>query len=289
MDEKSVPLEALSAAQRDLVERHLPLVRHTLKRHRHLIRRGQNSRDFSELFQEGCLALIEAVRNHDRAKHGHFAAFAMARIHFALSRYVHERQHAVRVPFITQRRHKSARKSEKDEAEQARLPMVVRIQDFAPFASRRTKKAPPGLPETSIGDLMRERIDVAMRRVVETMKQGRRCSPGTREVVERCARERWSVPEPDSRTSIRQLAKSLNCSVGRITHCEERFKKRMAETLAADEDYVALRERAGRSRHGLDERIGRKEIEALRPARAADELSRGDRKVRERDSGKARP
>ena len=266
MNEAAVPLTALSGAQRDLVERHLPLVRHTLKRNRHLIRVGRDARDGAELFQEGCLALIEAVRNHDTARHGHFAAYAMARIHFALSRYVHEREYAVRVPFITQRRRKPT--CPDHQADQPPLPTVVRMNEQATQAVRRPTRSGGAMEEPTIGELLGERIDVAMRQVTDQLKQGRRCAPGIREVVERCVRERWSVPEPEARTSIRQLAKDLNCSVGRITHCEERFKKGMATALNDDPQYRTLKRKAAASRHGVHQRMNRSELAPERPADA---------------------
>lgn len=288
MKEAAIPLTALSGAQRDLVERHLPLVRHTLKRNRHLIRVGRDARDSHELFQEGCLALIEAVRNHDTARHGHFAAYAMARIHFALSRYVHEREYAVRVPFITQRRRKPGLATDGRRSEQAPLPTVVRISDQAPQAARRQARSSSASGDPTVGELVRERIDSAMRQVTDQLKQGRRCAPGIREVVERCVRERWSVPEPEARTSIRQLAKALNCSVGRITHCEERFKKQMAATLNDDPVYGALARKAASSQHGMRQHVSRKELDALRPDAAPPAIATHSIKSR-RQLEKARP
>jgi len=286
MNEAAVPLTALSGAQRDLVERHLPLVRHTLKRNRHLIRVGRDARDGAELFQEGCLALIEAVRNHDTARHGHFADYAMARIHFALSRYVHEREYAVRVPFITQRRRKPT--SPDHQADQPPLPTVVRMNEQAAPAVRRPGRSGGALEEPTIGELLGERIDVAMRQVSDQLKQGRRCAPGIREVVERCVRERWSVPEPEARTSIRQLAKDLNCSVGRITHCEERFKKGMATALNDDPQYRTLKRKAAASRHGVHQRISRNELAPERPDDATVRIER-ERTATSKQIDKSRP
>ncbi len=257
-DAATVRLEALSNAQRDLVESHLPLVQHTLNRHRHLLRGG---RDAGELFQEGCLALIEAVRHHDPQRYGHFAAYAMARIHFALSKFVHENDAAVRVPFITQRRRRAAENMPREESA-IPLPVVQRLAD-APVPAR--QGARPGSMGLRIGEMIRERIEAVMTRVISDMKGARRCAPGTREVIELCARERWGIPEPESRLSIRKLAHALDCSVGRITHCEERFRRGMHDALTRDPAYRTLRKWARRSKRGFDEPLPPERLAKLRP------------------------
>lgn len=259
-----VHLDALSNSQRDLVESHLPLVQHTLNRHRHLVRSG---RDAAELFQEGCLALIESVRNHDPQRHGHFAAFAMARMHFALSKFVHENDSAVRVPFITQRRKRAAAVAANNRPPSAKsgapLPVVQRLADYETAAPQ--VSGPNASPIVRIGELIRERLDENMKHVIHDLKASPRCAPGTRDVVELCARERWRIPEPEARTSIRKLAKELDCSVGRITHCEERYRKRMNAALSKDATYCKLRDWARRSHRGFDEPMSAERIAKLRP------------------------
>ncbi|MCB9856084.1 MAG: hypothetical protein H6818_10400 [Phycisphaerales bacterium] len=264
-EDEVVPLDVLSSRQRGIVESHLRLVQHTLNRNRHLIRYRQEGREEHELFQEGCLALIEAVRNHDASRHGHFGPYAMARIHFALSRHVHENDASVRVPFITQRRRRAkALPPAADSRSGAPLPIVQRLGDAnAPPARRAQDGEFPNQPR--IGDLIAERIEGAMLQVIDDMKRAPRCSPGTPEVIERCAEERWRIPEPDARMSIRKLARALDCSVGRITHCEERFRQRMGKALNNDPTYCALRDEARRGERGFDERLSPDRLAKLRP------------------------
>ncbi len=272
-EDDSIPLEVLSDQQRAVVEAHLPLVQHTLRRHRHLIRRCGN-REAHELFQEGCLALIEAVRNHNAKTHGHFAPYAIARIHFAISRYVHENEAPVRIPFITQRRRRSKGLSACANAHTgAPLPIAQRLGDATVPPPRRALES-EGPNPLRIGDLISERLDAAMRQVVDDMKRAPRCAPGTREVIERCAQERWRIPEPEAKTSIRKLAKALDCSVGRITHCEERFRQRMGKALTSDPAYRALREEARRGERGFDEIITPERLKKLSPVASMDSTPR---------------
>lgn len=273
-----IPLGALSARQRRIIERNLPLVHLTIGRHGRLSDPDAVGRERSELFQEGCLALIEAVRTHDPSRHGSFAAFAMARVRFAISRFVHEHQSPVRVPFVTQRRQRCAVGREPERRHRpGTLPRVVdEPPDPArvPAADRNSHPAESCGETVTVGELIRERFDRALRRVVDEMRHDPRCAEGNREVVDRCVAERWTVPEAAARTPIRQLARTLACSMGRITHCEERFRRRIAAELEADRTYQALsrlaRSRPSGFRHALQRRErARRRAASREPSREA--------------------
>jgi len=256
MDSGRISLGALSARQRRVVERNLPLVHLTLNRHAGLCHRRRAGRERGELFQEGCLALMEAVRNHDPERHGIFASFAMARIHFAVSRFVHEHESNIRIPYITQRRHKKLRDdAHSDRHRPDALPRVVNGPDDGEATRggrprrRRHVEVRPGA--VTIGDRIRDCFDRASDAVVREMEAAPRCRPGHRDVVRRCALERWNIPEPEARMPIRRLAEALACSVGRITHCEDRFKKKVAAALENDETYRELRQLAKKNPEGM--------------------------------------
>ncbi len=276
VEQQRVSLQAISTRQRRLVESHLPLVHLTLRRHYSLTSGYGGGQEACELLQEGCLALTEAVRLHDPTRHGHFASFAMARIHYAMSRYAHEYGSLIRIPFITQRRRKKQRQrlaSAGDRHHPDMLPRVVRTHDERNMPSRgvarrlyseRLATRPAGV---TIGDMVRECYDRVAGAVVSQMKRSPRCTPSLRELVDRCSRERWSIPEPDERTSVRRLAAALGCSLGRVTHCEERFRKKMATRLETDVTYCEL-VRLGRQRaEGWDHQMSGKELASLRRVR----------------------
>jgi len=221
MDSERIPLRALSARQQRLVERHLGLVYLTLDRHPQLILRRRPCREPDELFQEGCLALMKALQTHDPVRHGHFATFALARIHYALSLYGLEHEHAVRVPYITQRRRRAELKAcPWTPTDGVPLPKTVSMQDARRLAgpSLSSERCAEGSQAAdaavTLGELIRDRYDLALRQVVRDMKNAARCAANNREVVERCCEERWEIPEAEMRTSFRELARRLNCSKG---------------------------------------------------------------------------
>jgi DNA-directed RNA polymerase specialized sigma24 family protein len=95
---------ALSDAQRAEADRHIPLVYLQLARQPGAERRAVPDRDAEDLAQEGFVALAIAVRDYSKRRHGTFAAYAIARIHCAMSRTLYERIGGIRVPFATRQR-----------------------------------------------------------------------------------------------------------------------------------------------------------------------------------------
>lgn len=274
---RTAPLDGLSKRQRAIVERHLPLVRLTVRRHSGLARRDRDCRDPAELFQEGCLALVEAVRSFEASRHGVFAAYAMSRIHFAISRYAHEQCHPIRMPFISQRRERNRANALKSCAGDCRSgevirPSVVHYDDTTVTHSSQEaagakafKDAPPhDVPIATIGELVRERLDEAVQWSIAELCRGSRSRATTLRVVHRCLAERWMVPEPAARASIRELADALSCSVGRITHTEARFRRIVSRKLLEDDEFLALTRLARLHPAGMKRPMCRDELSRLR-------------------------
>lgn len=235
---RRVSLAGLSGAQRRLVERHLPLVHLSMRRTGVLARRRRTGREYRDLFQEGALCLAEAVRSHDPARHGEFAAFAMARIRFAVSRYAQENNCLIRVPLITQRRSRS-REAGAAANRAGRLPRIVYMSGGSPPPRRRSWRGESSSDSAnSDGTIERgrlgERIETAILLTLRQMKASSRSRTDYRRLIDICAEERWLVPEPESRTPLRDIARRLDCSIGRITRCERLFRAKVAERLTVE-------------------------------------------------------
>ncbi len=254
MTGQRIGLGALSARQGRLVERHLPLVWHTLKRLGHMVRPQVVAREPEELFQEGTLALIDAVRTHDPRRHGRFAAYAMARIHYCVSRFVRERAPSIRVPMITQRRRR-ARGLVDDWRSPPQCVRRVRDGSQIPLRCRPTSREAMqenGSSESvTIGDLLRDRHDAAMERVVFELRRAARRRPRLRDLIRRLEAERWTIPDPESKTPLRRLAKELDCPTGCVTRCDERYRRKMSALLQSDDAVRTLTSLARRRPLGL--------------------------------------
>lgn len=246
MEAKAIGLEGLSARQRQVVEAHLPLVQLTLRRYGQggEGRYGGARSQVRDLAQEACLALIEAVRRHDPARHGAFAPYAMSRMRFAISQFAHENQGIVRVPYVAQRRARGKGFLSAELVPRATSMKDARHDGPAERSSKRFKNPfeRPGARRW-IEEAVRERCERAMRQAAQELKRDPRAARGTAAVVDRCAAERWHVPEPDAKTPIRELARAMGCSLGRVTHCEARFYRRVAELLREDGEFARLRAR----------------------------------------------
>lgn len=273
-EEARIPLSALSGAQREIVRRNLPLVLWTIRKMAGLTRRGAVSRSHAELYQEGSLALVDAVRRHDPLEHGSFGTYAAGRIRFAVRRFAQENESAVRVPFISQRRAREQQRhratSEVDRHRPDDGPRVRRFSELSRSRRamrRRTKRLHEDDMDTlslpTIGEMARERLDGAMREVLREMKASPRGQDDYARVVERCMIERWEVPEEEWQMSIRCIANETGSSVGRITRCEERFREMMASRLELDPVFTGLRQLAQEQQRGWQHRADSTEIAAL--------------------------
>ncbi len=258
-----VGLDSLSAGQRRLVERHLPLVHLTLLRLKPMRLHHPGVGSYSELFQEGSLALVDAVRTHDAVRHGAFAPFAMARMRFSISRYLHETHGIIRVPFITQRRFRRRRfHGEKDRHDPFPSPRVVSLSQRHRVVSRPLMNE-PAVGSTTVGEQVRARYERAARRVIRKLARSSRATPAGRRVLKKCAQDRWSIPEPDEKTSIRTLARSLDCPSSHVIRCEERFRKNMGRILKEDAALQRLLKWKRRAREGMDHQLSERELATL--------------------------
>jgi len=209
----------LTDTERATVERHIPLIKHTLKRSRYLVGRDRVARSVDELFQVAAVALIRAVKNYPgREGDTPFAAFAMHRMHNAISVHAHERKDAVRVPYITHRRWRKGGVS------------PVRCLSIDPIA--KMLEATTQIEDGGNTDQINQAMQVAIAKV----KRGKRLKDPEQSaaMADAMLAERWTITTESERTSIRAIANRFGVSCGRVTHLEGRFKKHLAAELGID-------------------------------------------------------
>ncbi|MFO0972426.1 MAG: sigma factor [Phycisphaerae bacterium] len=261
-------IEPLSEVERRSVESHLPLVGLQLRRQER-VDADENVRD--DLFQEGCLALADAVRNHRPERHGSFAPYALARIHCAMGLYLRERGGSIRVPLTSQKRHRA--KGRHDPGMQPALAPRRRARGLEGLPARRAEAGSGLLPR--IGDVVRRRVDVALAAAEAEVLATVRGGAAARAAVRRVMRERVRIPEPESQTPVRGLARELGASLGRVTHTEAAVRRRARARLERDVVFRLMRRLARRRPMGMDAWLSEREATMLVRAGCRGVLARG--------------
>lgn len=257
----------LSDEERAAAARHVPLVYLHLRRQLGVSRRGMTDREFDDLFQEGCIALMRCVRTHDPCRHGSFAAYAMARIHHAVSQTLRERDGGIRVPMSSQRRRRVRAADRHDPAppREQHFRDAVTDDNLRRFSTRRDPTdAPPDA--CRIAHLARDRFAAAARAVAAELAAEPAARSGRAELIADCLNERWLVARPEYRTSLRDIAARHRCSLGRVTHCDTEFKRRVEQSLRADPQAAWLLARAVEHQDGFDRALGDTELAAYQAA-----------------------
>lgn len=237
-------LARLDDRQRRQVAENIGLV--TVHLRRHVPGRAPPTRDreWEDLFQEGCLGLIQAVCTFRMDSGIAFPAYALPRIHTAVSR-------ALRGGFATVRQPLYPRRHGADEARCA-LP-GVRTLDFDPQDRRPDPRHAIDRSATggTVGERLRARYVQAVGRVVRQMKRSRPARQDRAHVLDRIVEERLLVPDSQARTSLRAIARETDSSYARIAKCEKRILDQVRADLADDAETQHLREAARRNPDGM--------------------------------------
>ncbi|GJM26637.1 MAG: hypothetical protein DHS20C16_30520 [Phycisphaerae bacterium] len=248
-------IEHLTDGQRRLVEENMGLVGLHIRRCVRNTAVGKSDRDYDDLFQEGCIGLIRSARKFDPDEDIPFAAFALPRIHTAVSAALIRDESLIRVP----RKRKPARSNESGQSQspiaapKRETPKVYSL-DIDPRLGEMVERRGAGESRT-IGDRLREKyeqaLDVATR--IVTRRKATRTDRG--ELIERIIQQRLLVPEEDAKTALRQIARDTNSSYSRVLQCERRIQTAMRRALTGDLEFRQLQETARRSEIGPDQEI----------------------------------
>ena len=222
----------LTVEQRALVEANLGLVALHIRRNVRNLGAPRSYRDFEDLFQEGCCGLIHAARSFDPVRGIPFPAYALPRIHTAVSTALHGNASLVKVP-----RRRRARKSG-NHANSEAAPEVPRVYAFEDNpADGRPRGPEPTAGQNTIGERLRDKYDVAVD--VASRSAGWRKSrrADRQELVGRLVEHRFRVAEPEAKTALREIARETGSSYSRVLQCERRLKQGVRRALAGDRDH----------------------------------------------------
>jgi RNA polymerase sigma factor (sigma-70 family) len=247
----------LTDEQAHLVRENIGLVGVHLRRHVANLSQPRRDREWEDLFQEGCLGLIDAARRFRVDRGIPFAAFAFPRIHNAVSKALSTKFATVYVP---PRRTSGGctgapgRNSESGFGDCGETPDPRPMADARPSVRSlsemdernccyRGRHHTETACSDTIGSRLREKYECAVRTAAET-SAGKTSTRGDRDaLVHLLKEERFLIPSAESRRSLRQIARDTQSSYARVAQCDKQMGDRIRLTLDADPEFGELRRR----------------------------------------------
>ncbi len=246
-------VEPLTEEQRRLVGENLGLVAVHLRRHVSNLVEPRRDREWEDLFQEGCLGLARAAVRYRPERGIAFAAFALPRIHHAVSKALQTKFSTVHIP------PPRAAGSHHPRADGDAAPIATRpkVYELSEEHLRRLVDRKSGHPgrraPVTIRQRLREKYERAVRMAAEVLVAGKTSSRGDRaELVRIVIEERLLVPHDEAKRSFRRIARDTQSSCARVVNCEGQLRDMVRRILEADPEFRELCRYARRHPDGPD-------------------------------------
>ena len=242
----------IDESQCRLVRENMGLVAVHLRRHVANLSTPRRDREWDDLFQEGCLGLIEAARTFRKERGIPFAAYALPRIHNAVSKALQDKFSTLRVPAQRSRpRNQDASVGKPGNPE--RRPTLCSLSDeHAGRVADRRHGNLCGPGGDTIGDRLRQKYDDAVALAREALSKGASTRGDRDKLVRILAEERFLVPCEESRRALRQIARDTRSSYARVAQYERQLAEAVRRALEADPEFGELQRRARRDPDGGD-------------------------------------
>ena len=233
----------LTPEQRELVRANVGLVAVHLRRFVAGLETPRRDREWDDLFQEGCLGLMQAAVRFDPGRGIPFAAYALPRIHQAVSHALRTRFSLVRLPARSKRAAAVEGAGPAAGRSQAATPSVIALGDEAAtrLADPRAERGRAPTGET-VGDRLHAKYVRAVGRASAALAD----SPSSRQdrsaLIAVLVEHRLRVADPEQRRALRQIARDTGSSYARVAQCEKQLRAAVEAQLAGDPEFVALRD-----------------------------------------------
>ncbi len=242
-----------------------------LRRHVQCPSRPTRSREKDDLYQAGCLGLIEAAKLYDRDRGISFSAFALRRIHHAVSRTAYEGFSTVKVPMRKQMEQHKQKAPASAPVPVAAVPVVHSLEDDPPTRRPEARSDPSG--DGTIAARLRQKYISAVERARQVARAGRSRRGDRSLLVDRVVEDRLMIPDDEHKTPLRQIARETESSYARVADCEKRLVAEIARLLESDRECRRLRARARDSDHGMATRLDETSSDEQLALRLQDALS----------------
>lgn len=257
---------ALTASQRKLVDGNLGLIAVHLKRFVRNLGEPRRDREWDDLFQEGCLGLMQAAVAYCPKRGIPFAAFALPRIHNAVSRALHNKFCTIYVPPRRPKRNRNE-SSDTEEKSSPEPPKVYLMTDeMASQVAARHEHSDDYEDQETVGSHLRSKYERAVATASERMCT-RTSTRGDRDKLVRVlAEERFLIPHDESKRALRQIARETSSSYARVAQCDKQFGEAIRAALESDPEFRVLQAHAHESPTGhrtpMDSSIEREMVDA---------------------------
>jgi hypothetical protein len=242
--------EGLTKQQRELVRANIGLVAVHLRRHVANLATPRRDREWEDLFQEGCVGLIQAAAAYRSERGIPFAAFALPRIHNAVSEALRGKFSIIPVSSKLSRTRQAG-----EEAGTARkAPRPPRVHSLRGEPVRglpgRRDGDPHGPEVETVGDRLRGKYERAVRLVANAFSAKPSRRGDLAELVRLLTEERLLIPEEESRRALRQIARDTNSSYARVAQYDRQLCTAVRGALENDPEYPRLMHHARVSPQG---------------------------------------
>jgi RNA polymerase sigma factor (sigma-70 family) len=218
----------LSPERKALAAKHVGLVGLHLRHHLPRYLFTKKHREYSDLFQEGCLALIRSAITYDPDCDGpFFQTYALPRIRGTVCSALQEQFRTIRVPA-------RARKADRAKLDDGGVARVVIQELTSEMAEELAAGDSVGQDEETIHDLIRERYQRSVRLALAELRRKPWRQRNPIAIMERVAEERLLVPRECGQASVRQIARDFGVSKGRVSAYERNLLEVVRRHFGAD-------------------------------------------------------
>ena len=245
-------LGPLTDEQQRLVRENIGLVAVHLRRYVVNLAEPRRDREWEDLFQEGCLGLIRAALGYRPEQGIPFAAFALPRIHNAVSRALECKFATFRVRSGRACRRSTAKMSCCECGGPQRHEAHSLPGESGMWLVGRKSHHPLGPNRETIGDRLRGKYERAVQAAAEEISRKKSKRGDLDKLVRILVEERLMVPHEESRRALRQIARDTRSSYARVAQFDRQLRRTVRETLDTDPEFRELQKRVRGTNDGID-------------------------------------
>lgn len=232
---------SLTTTQKKRVQENMGLVAVHLRRFVSNLTVPRRDREWEDLFQEGCMGLIKATMTYREDSGIEFAAYALARIHNAVSRALDRKFTTIIFPPKRKKRVEGdacGLSKSHDPSRPKEYSLVSEVSDS--LHDSRHHNPDINAESETIGERLRCKYERAVFEAADTINR-RTSTRGDRdELVRWITRERFLIPQQESRRALRQIARDTKSSYARVAQCDKLMAQIVKNFLEEDPEFHEL-------------------------------------------------